>query len=75
MTTLRISGISASKTLELVNELRKEGYINQIDFDFAFYPSINDRFSGPTKPSYVVFTFHKEELASFYGLKWINNEI
>jgi DNA-binding Lrp family transcriptional regulator len=62
--------ISAAKGMERVNELREAGYIQGIDFDFAYYASIQDRFNGPTKPSYVLFHFYKESLATYYGLKW-----
>jgi hypothetical protein len=62
--------ITAGKSLELVNELRSAGYIQGVDFDFRFYPSIQDRFTGPAKPSFVLFHFYKESLATYYGLKW-----
>jgi len=62
--------ISATKAIERANELRQAGYVQGVDFDFTFYPSIQDRFNGPTKPSYVQFHFYKESLATYYGLKW-----
>ena len=62
--------INAANAMERVNELREAGYIQGVDFDFRFYPSIQDRFTGPAKPSFVLFHFYKESLATYYGLKW-----
>jgi hypothetical protein len=74
MTNLKIVA-NASRTLTLVQELRDAGYIQGTDFEFTFNPSIQDRFSGPTKPSYVLFRFRQEELSTFYRLKWIDDEV
>lgn len=62
--------LSAAKTIERANELREAGYVQGVDFDFAYYTSVQDRFNGPTKPSYVIFHFYKESLSTYYGLKW-----
>jgi len=67
--TLKLE-ISASKGMERASELKNAGYIQGVDFDFAYHPSIQDRFNGPTKPSYVLFYFYKESLSTYYGLKW-----
>lgn len=69
MLTIRLD-ISANKAMDIVGELREKGYGQGIDYDFAYHPSINDRFTGPTKPSYVVFTFYKESLATWFTLKY-----
>ena len=62
--------ISAAKAIDRVTELRDAGYVQGIDFDFAYHTSVQDRFNGPAKPSYVNFHFYKESLATYYGLKW-----
>ena len=69
MINLRLE-ISAARAMERVTELRNAGYVQGVHFDFAYCPSIQDRFNGPTKPSYVLFHFYKESLATYYGLKW-----
>jgi len=63
---------SAAKAIERANELREAGYVQGIDFDFRYHPSIQDNFTGliESKPSYVLFHFYKESLATYYGLKW-----
>lgn len=69
MINLRLE-ISAAKAIERVGELREAGYVQGVDFDFKYHPSIQDRFNGPSKPSFVLFHFYKESLATYYGLKW-----
>ncbi len=69
MINLRLE-ISAAKTMEKASELRAAGYVQGVDFDFEYYPSIQDRFNGPPKSSFVLFYFYKESLATYYGLKW-----
>ena len=69
MINLRLE-ISAAKAIERANELREAGYVQGVDFDFAYYPNIQDRFTGPEKPSFALFYFYKESLATYYGLKW-----
>ncbi len=39
MINLRLE-ISASKAMELVNQLRTAGCVQGVDFDFRYYPSI-----------------------------------
>ena len=57
--------------MELANELREAGYVQGVDFDFRYHPSVQDYFKyGPIKPSFVLFHFYKESLATYYGLKW-----
>ena len=70
MMKVRMDGMLPRQAMEIVSELRSKGYGQGIDFDFAYYPSINDRFSGPTKPCYTIFTFYKESLATWFTLRY-----
>ena len=70
MINLRLE-ISAAKAIELANELREAGYVQGVDFDFRYHPSTQEYYNyGPIKPSFVLFHFYKESLATYYGLKW-----
>jgi hypothetical protein len=70
MINLRLE-ISAAKAIELANELREAGYVQGVDFDFRYHPSRQEYYNyGPIKPSFVLFHFYKESLATYYGLKW-----
>lgn len=69
MKNLRLE-ITPSLALTYVQELRDSGLVQGVDFDFSYFPTINDRFSGPSKPAYVLFHFYKDSLATFYTIKW-----
>ncbi len=63
---------SAHGILELVEELRNSGYKQGVDFDFEFVPA---RWEGilslsATENSHGIFTFYREELATYATLKW-----
>lgn len=70
MKTLRLD-VNANLALEYVKQLRNDGLESGKDFDFAFYPIAQDRFSGPAKPNYVLFYFYNDSLATYYTLKWL----
>jgi hypothetical protein len=70
MMKVRMDGMLPRQAMETVSELRDKGYVTGIDFDFTYYPSVNDRFTGPTKPCYTIFTFYKESLATWFTLRY-----
>lgn len=63
--------ISASKGMEIVNELRSKGYTQGVDFDFAYYPSVQHRFTGSVNPPCVIFSFYVEKLATWFSLTYV----
>ena len=55
--------------LEIVRELKEKGYVQGVDFDFAYHPPKFDDFSGDAVYNRcVVFTFYKEEIATWFNL-------
>jgi hypothetical protein len=70
MMKVKMDGMLPRQAMETVSELRDKGYVQGIDFDFTYYPSINDRFTGPTKPCCTIFTFYKESLATWFTLRY-----
>jgi hypothetical protein len=55
--------------LVIVNELKEKGYVQGVDFDFAYHPPKFDDFSGDAVYNRcVIFTFYKEELATWFSL-------
>ena len=70
MNKVKMNGMLPGKAMEIVHELRSKGYTQGVDFDFTYYPSIDDGFTGPTKPRYTVFTFYKESLATWFTLRY-----
>ena len=57
--------------IEIVNELREQGYEQYKDFNFEYHPSTQDTFGheAPTR-RYTVFTFYTEKYATFFALKY-----
>lgn len=72
--TVDIWDINAAKVLEIVHDLRKEGMIQGLDFDFSFNPvtlvDYQDGYLDSQKASYGSFTFHTEKYATYFILKY-----
>jgi len=67
MTKVTITNKNASEVLELVQKLRDKGYVQGVDFDFAFHQSKWDEMIGEI-PKHTEFIFYKEELATWFSL-------
>ncbi len=68
MTTIvNITNKNAIDALDLVYKLKAKGYVQGVDFDFAFYQSKWDDMLGEI-PKQTQFTFYKEELATWFSL-------
>jgi hypothetical protein len=67
MTKVTITNKNASESLELVQKLRDKGYVQGVDFDFAFHQSKWDDMIGEI-PKHTEFIFYKEELATWFSL-------
>jgi hypothetical protein len=67
MTKVTITNKNASEVLELVQKLIDKGYVQGVDFDFAFHQSKWDEMIGEI-PKHTEFIFYKEELATWFSL-------
>lgn len=54
---------------EIVRNLKQQGYVVGIDFDFAYSPGRWDEMIG-TIPRQTKFTFYNERLATWLAIKW-----
>ena len=61
--------IDVSRTLEIVYELKKHGWVMGVDFDFAYHQSSWDEMIGEI-PKQTVFTFDNDSNASYFMLRW-----
>jgi len=61
--------IDAVTTIGIVIELRKLGWIQGVDFDFAYNQSQWDDMIGEI-PKQTVFTFYNDNNASYFMLRW-----
>jgi hypothetical protein len=64
--------ITAKRTMEIGQELRTMGYIQGVDFDYAYYQEKYDNFShDPIVKRHARFTFYNDTNASYFALKWL----
>jgi hypothetical protein len=57
--------------LQLVNELKTHGLIQGKDFDFSYIPYTYKKKTNDKIPRHAIFTFYKEDMASWFSLKWL----
>lgn len=71
MTQVIINNVDPTQTMEIVRELRNQGLVQGIDFDFAYHQATynNDGFI-PVAPRHANFMFYKEVHASWFSLKY-----
>jgi hypothetical protein len=70
-----IENIGADETLRIVKDLRDQGYVQGVDFDFAYRPEIYDNFCGePLQIKHAEFTFYVEKYATLFALKYCKND-
>jgi hypothetical protein len=63
--------ITAKRTMEIGQELRTMGYIQGVDFDYAYYQEKYDNFShDPIVKRHARFTFYDDSNASYFALRW-----
>ena len=68
---VKILDISVSEILDIVKDARLKGYVQGVDFDFEYHPPKFDNFSGDAVYNRcVIFTFYKEELATWFTLMY-----
>ena len=64
--------ITAKRTMEIGQELRTMGYVQGVDFDYAYYQEKYDNFShDPIVKRHARFTFYNDTNASYFALKWL----
>jgi hypothetical protein len=71
MIEVKIPDRGPNQIMEIVRELRDQGLVQGIDFDFAYRHAGYDPVSGHfVEPRHTVFTFHVEKHATFFILKY-----
>ena len=60
-----------NEIMDIVRELRQRGYKQGVDFDFAYHKPVYSDWSGDAEYNrFTVFTFHTEELATYFMLRY-----
>lgn len=70
VTKININDELVGPIIDLVRDLKNQGYQQGIDFDFAYCPPQWNDFTGESVARHTVFTFYKDELASWFSLKY-----
>lgn len=71
MTNVIIEELNVTKVLEIITELRKMGWVQGVDFDFAYHKELWDEFSSePIIERHTIFTFYNDSNASYFMLRW-----
>jgi hypothetical protein len=61
--------IDVNRTLEIVHELKRQGWAMGVDFDFAYHQNAWDEMIGEI-PKQSIFTFYNDSNASYFMLRW-----
>jgi hypothetical protein len=67
MIEIKLSTMKPDAMLNVVRELRTKGYVQGVDFDFAYHQGKWDDMIGEI-PRETIFTFYKDELATWFEL-------
>ena len=64
--------ITAKRTMEIGQELRSTGWVQGVDFDYAYYQEKYDNFShDPVVKRHARFTFYNDSNASYFILRYV----
>jgi hypothetical protein len=69
--SITIEHKNPSDILDIVRELRANGLVQGVDFDFAYTQSRWDEMIGEI-PTYTVFTFYEEKYSTLFALKYLS---
>ena len=69
MIEIKLPNMKPDAMMDIVRELRTKGYVQGTDFDFAYHkPEYDLELYSVLYDRYTLFTFYKEELASWFEL-------
>ena len=69
MIEVKIPNKTVDAVMTIVRELRAQGLVQGIDFDFAYHQSKWDNMIG-NNPTYSIFTFYEDKTALLFILKY-----
>ena len=69
--SITIEHKNPSDILDIVRELRANGLVQGVDFDFAYTQSRWDEMIGEI-PTNTVFTFYEEKYSTLFALKYLS---
>lgn len=69
--TITIEDRDPGAVIDIVKELRASGWVQGVDFDFAFYQTRWDPMIGDVK-GFTTFTFYEERYSTIFALKYLS---
>ena len=69
--SLTLKPASGKQVFAILDQLKAEGMIRDLDFAFFYHSRINHEDGTFKQDSYCVFCFPDSESTSFYRLKWL----
>jgi len=69
--TITIENRSVSDVLDIVKQLRANGLVQGVHFDFAYNQSRWDEMIGDVK-GFTNFTFYEEKYSTLFALKYLS---
>jgi len=61
-----------NEVMDIVREIRKSGYVQGIDYDFEYHkPKYSETTYEAVYNRYTIFIFYKEELATWFSLRYL----
>lgn len=72
MTSVTLMNVGATQALDIVHELRAQGYVQGKDFDFSYHQAFWDGFgyAEGNLPKHTIFKFYNKTHASWFALKY-----
>jgi GH18 family chitinase len=67
MKTIVIQHKSAIEIINIVHEMKRYGWTDGVDFDWAYHRSS----THDTRDRRAVFNFYKEEYSTYFALRWV----
>lgn len=61
---------NVEEALRIVHDIKNMGYVQGTDFDFKYVAPIFDLFHMEIKPKQITLIFYKEELATWFNLRY-----
>lgn len=62
---------NANEIMDIVRELRAQGLVQGVDFDFAYsQATYNNDGWEQVEPKHTIFSFHTEKYATLFALKY-----
>lgn len=66
-----LEGLTSNECMDIVRELKEQGYVQGQHFDFEFVPTESDYITGHFKVlKHTNFTFYVDSLSTWFKLKY-----